>query len=108
MVLLVIVDSLKYNTSNIHFNKMVFIMNNVDAITKYQRNLSSLGLQFWRITLWIRDKCLYRVSERLESLNEEITWTCSIIPQNTTKAKFWNSQIFFGKVTQAVNLHLHM
>lgn len=39
MVLLVIVDSLKYNTSDIHFNKMMFTMNNVDAITKYQRNL---------------------------------------------------------------------
>lgn len=39
MLLLVTVDSLKYNTSDIHANKLVFIMNNVDAVTKYQRNL---------------------------------------------------------------------
>lgn len=38
MILLVTVQSLKYNGSDIHINKMVFIMNNVDAINKYQRN----------------------------------------------------------------------
>lgn len=48
------------------------------------------------------------VSNRLESLNEEIAWTCSVISQNTPKAKFWNSQFFTDKVTQTVNLHLHM
>lgn len=38
MVLLVTVYSLKYNGSDIHINKIVVIMNNVDAINKYQRN----------------------------------------------------------------------
>lgn len=40
-------------------------------------------------------------------MNEEITWICGIIPQNTPKTKFWNSQFVTRKVTQAVNLHLH-
>lgn len=54
------------------------------------------------------NQSLYCVSNRLESLNEEITWTCSVIPQNTPKAKFWNTQFATGRLTQAVNLHLYM